>query len=221
MDKIKKSRAEVIEVYSEHATPLIQSAISALPYVGGIISTYLSGSSLDIHIKRTEEFFEQVKERLEEIEEGKVDKEYIESVEFYYLVKEIFIKVATERDGKKLQYFRNLFINGIINEDSREDFKHVCIQIMEDLTASHLEILMNIVEFIKENDSSDLKIPMNLLFKNKEIYKHDPSMRGLINRYLLDLEDKGLISQATVDFRSGRLTQFGVDFIKYMNDQAS
>ena len=110
--KAKKSTTTEVEYKVKDGALLsIEAKINLIPYVGGFLATYFS----EIRSKRVEErmqkYFEYFSNRLIEIEESKIDHEYINSQEFAELFMRGAEQAARSTTEEKIQRFANILAN--------------------------------------------------------------------------------------------------------------
>lgn len=100
----------------------IEAALNLIPFAGGFLATYFG----EIRNKRIEErilkYIKYFKERLDGLDEKKIDKEYIKSEEFA----ELFVKggeqAARSSTEKKIRRFADILVNNVLI-DSKSRFR--------------------------------------------------------------------------------------------------
>jgi hypothetical protein len=100
----------------------IEALLNLIPYAGGFLATYFG----EIRTKRLQERMTKYKvyftDRLNELEQTKIDKKYMESEEFA----ELFVKAAEQAarsvSEKKIRRFADILINNILI-DSKSRFR--------------------------------------------------------------------------------------------------
>lgn len=98
----------------------IQAAISLIPYAGGFLSTYFG----EIRSKRVEErmqkYFRYFSDRLYEIDEKKVDREYLKSEEFAEFFMQGAEQAARSTTDRRIRRFANILIkNALVGAQAR------------------------------------------------------------------------------------------------------
>ncbi|RMH30924.1 MAG: hypothetical protein D6690_17840 [Nitrospirae bacterium] len=99
---------------SEKALLNIQAALNLIPYAGGFLSTYFG----EIRGKRANErmnyFFDYFTTRLNELDEKKVDKDYLKTEEFAELFAQGAEQAARSTTTKRIERFANILINNAL-----------------------------------------------------------------------------------------------------------
>ncbi len=92
----------------------IQAAIGLIPYAGGFLSTYFG----EIRSKRVEErmqkYFWYFSDRLNELDEKKIDHEYLNSEEFAEFFIQGAEQAARSTTDKRIRRFANILINNAL-----------------------------------------------------------------------------------------------------------
>lgn len=98
----------------------IQAVISAIPYVGGFLSTYFGEIRNRCVEERMLKYFQYFSERLQEIDEQKIDHEYLKTDEFAEFFMQGAEQAARSTTDKRIRRFANILINnGLIEAKAR------------------------------------------------------------------------------------------------------
>lgn len=189
-----KSKNEIIEGYSD-ATELrvvlqgIASGISAVgnvPLIGSVfaaLDTYISGKASELYKRRVESLIENISIRITNLDDFKVNKEYLESEQFF----ETFVKglkVAGESaDQEKRQLVADYLVGKVGGSADSGQVDPYSDQVLEDLRVLkpfHLRVLKN----LDNNSHVDMARPPENL--------HDMEL-PLYQKAVSDLERLGFI----------------------------
>ena len=107
-DKLAQTfQAYIEELTTEPGHEILLLAIAEIPYAGGAITRLLFGDAQKRVAERAREIFEAVKERLEVIEEEKIDKSFFQTEEFMTLFALTIEQLQTTHDREKLLMLAN------------------------------------------------------------------------------------------------------------------
>jgi len=120
---------------------LLSAAISAIPVAGGPISALMSGLAKRRVVRRTVEMFNAMRERLEQVDETKINKEFFESDEFQTLLALAIEQLQTSHDSEKIKMIAAALANGGIADFTSENRKELFVRILRDLSVHHLRLL--------------------------------------------------------------------------------
>ncbi len=135
----------LLRQYKEDADTAIQeiasrAAISFIPYAGSAINEIKNGLAQRRVQERLNDLFEALKQRLDSVDEEKVDREYFHSEEFQTLLYLLLERLHTTHDKEKLKMFGNALGNaGVI--DFKADDKEGLVRVLRDLSLADLTIL--------------------------------------------------------------------------------
>jgi hypothetical protein len=141
-DKLRES----IEVYREALEPLIgregiNAAIAMIPYVGSSILSIMNDLVGRRLYERSVEVFGVIKERLEHVEEAKINKEFFRGEEFQTLLFLALEQLRTSHDRDTRLMLSNALANSGLAEFSSEERKELFLRILRDLSPSHIRTL--------------------------------------------------------------------------------
>lgn len=238
-DKIGKaldnlSRESQLNVSGE----LFTASVAAIPFAGGAIASLLGGHHRRFIQERAEEVFKAMKERLEGLDESKVDKYFFESDEFQVLLAVALNQLQTTRDKDKLEMLACGLANGGLVKFSSETRKELFMSILRDLSSSHVRLLRRL-------------LPNSELWLNAHIYPALPHASGEELAILQNLTAYGLVEQFFTPDKNlssprygsewteqeikralrqylkeilepqFRITSFGVEFLNYFGQRVS
>ena len=150
-DKIEKALKRLTaESQIKVVDETLEAAIAAVPVAGGSMVSLLSGAARRIVVARAVEVFRAMKERLEAVEESKIDKGFFESEEFQTLLRLSLEQLQTTHDTTKLQAIADGLANGGLLEFSAESRKELFFRILRDLAPNDFQMLKRLVPKAEE-----------------------------------------------------------------------
>jgi predicted RNA-binding protein with EMAP domain len=195
--------------------PWLRAVIQAIPYGGGPADTLLAWRALNLNKRRVEELFGNISERLSSVEESSLDKEFLQSEQFFDLLRNCADIVAKTSSEYKRKHVAD-FLAGTIVRGQVHDLSQ---QIAEDLRVIqdfHLRIITSLPRSLIPNvlrtEGEREKDKIIDFHKLREIVGME---WGMFNKSISDLERFGFIrytSEATSwvdgDIRTCRPTHY-------------
>lgn len=211
----------------EHLTNVFKAVLSGVPTIGGLFTSLINDYIPDRKMERLVDFAEVVVEDIKNIAD-RLDNDYVKSDEFAYVFEECFRKVSENYQYEKIQAYRAILINSLLNPDMAAERKELYIKIVNDLLPTHILLLRafrNPLEFCNRSGVNPLKVVTSTyeIFKKffpelneNEIksYIHDMDTLGLTNGVVT--KDKFTIGPTTVELLAGRLTPLGKSLINFI-----
>ncbi len=139
----------------DHIVSIIKATLSAFPYGGGVIASLISDYIPKSREKRTVDFIKKVAEDLESLKD-RVNKDYVKSDEFQYLFQKAWRVAIEYYQEEKIEGFRAILINSAIGKEATGDDRDLFINILNDLTGYHfqmLKVFQNPVEWNAKHDN--------------------------------------------------------------------
>ena len=170
-DELKKS--EPIQEIAEEAQRGVQNLIGRsqilglmawlLPLwlgpLGGGVAVAINEGLNQLADKRLKERLQEMgtamAQRLEEVGESKIDKEWFRSEEFQTMLFEAARQVAVTSDRKKIVMLGNALANGGIVDFSNEQRKELFLQLIRELTPQHIAMLSRLLPPNEKVSSAD------------------------------------------------------------------
>lgn len=213
---------------------IVLAAIAAVPYAGSPITSLLSGSATRRIVERAVEMFQAMKERLEQLDETKVNTVFFESEEFQTLLALALQQLQTAHDKTKLQMLACGLANSGAMEFSTDTRKELFIRILRDLSPNHIAMLRALLPSERYRDASPDFWPAVHNPKGEELaVVQNLTANGLVEEFLksetkLSMPRFGsqwtvsdaerVINKAlqTPPSRHFRISKFGFDFLNYL-----
>lgn len=213
----------------DHIINGIKALVSLYPFGGGAVASLINDYIPKSREKRTIDFLTKVAEDLESLK-AQIDTNYIKSEEFEYLFQKAW-KVAVEHyQEEKIEGFRAILLNSAIGKEATGDDRDLFINILNELTGYHFEMLKvfkNPIEWNKKNNNKvkggSMMVSLNQILR--ECFPEWDEERIVI--ILDDLYNKKLCTIASdriktmmtgggIEKLNNALTPFGKRFIDYI-----
>jgi len=185
---------KALEAFSKEIEPeplpaqMISIAAGEIPFVGGALGRLLDGGARRRVAERAKDVFDAMKEQFKNIEESRVNKEFVESEEFMTLVVLALQQLQTTHDKQKIQMLANALVNSGTKDFSEENHKELFIRIFRDLAPEHIRALRNLrrqspTGHLMANDRRGPTGKDLAIFQNLAIF-----MRDSVHRFFTILE---------------------------------
>lgn len=119
---------------------VLRSIIQGVPFVGSSIMEIFNGLAQRRQQDRLNDFFDAVKNRLHDLGEEKIDREFFKSEEFQTLLFLILEKLHTTHDRAKLKMFGTALGNAGTDEFG-DDNKELFVRSLRDLAPADIAVL--------------------------------------------------------------------------------
>jgi len=139
-----------LEVWSdgtkmEGGNEAFNALIASTPYAGGAIGSILLGRAQRQMRERAADVFEAFKERIEQMEKGKLDINFFEGDEFLTLFTLTLEQIQTTHDKAKLKMLATGLANSANSKFALEARKELFLRIIRDLAPQDVETLKGMV----------------------------------------------------------------------------
>ncbi len=131
---------------------VIHGLLSLLP-AGGFLDALLFKRMEKSARQRLEELHLKFANDLSKLDESKVDKEYLKSEEFDVLLMKVVAKTIWEHSEEQRNYFRQLLLNSVTVDFSKNPLKETLLGIIGDLSPAHVKVLHAFAEGQLKDDS--------------------------------------------------------------------
>lgn len=213
---------EILPVYTKKEIILdtLASVSSIAPWVGGPVSSVLSGKSISHKMERVNEVLLNMAEGIKGLE-SEIPKNYVKTEEFQELLEETLKKSAKERNDEKRKAYSAFLINAIKNPtDDTYDEKLRFLRTLEEMQIGHIYILRAMMLQPDPN-------PANIVGSvNSTLKKRLPSIppdrikdlaEQLTDMKVANLANlNGNITSRGAEELQSRITPYGHRFIRYI-----
>lgn len=184
-----------IEKYSENI--ILREAISFIPFIGSPLDIFLTTKAQKTVNVRIIHLFNELKGEMSTLEEGKVDKDYINSEEFIDLFIKTIEATAKTIDKGKIKLYAKLLKGAIKFQDRKKYSPEEYLQVLSELSIRELEVAKAIYKQQgqeRKKDEDELKWILRRGWEKLE--KECPSIPKEDFRFIfLRLRKSGLIQE--------------------------
>ena len=119
-------------------------ALSLIPGVGGAVIEMMTELAIQRVDNRVSEMFEHFTNRIREVGEDKVDREWFRSEEFQTLLFEAFRQLNVTHDREKIEMLGVALANSGTDGFRDDERKDLFVQFVRDLTRQHIKVLVEL-----------------------------------------------------------------------------
>lgn len=218
MKDIKTQIQQALEIYSQKT--VLRAAVNAIPYVGGSIDVLLLNRGQKIVEQRVSLLFERIKDDLEQIKEDMIDKKFLETDEFFDLLRKAIELSIKTRDKEKIKLYahilRNALLKTTVNKETGEEY----IEVLSELSIKELSLAKVIYEMQSVGVlANENELQMALRTGWDDIPKKIAIPREELDFLLKRLERTGIIKEITGSYfdYSGGVYIITQTFLTIMN----
>lgn len=132
-------RAEQANVAYERNTAL-RALVVAIPGIGSSLDVVLASEAPRIFRERTSKVLNDMKERMETVEDSAIDKEYLQTEEFFDLVLKALDSAIKTRDERKLRLYARILTESTIRSKKEGHSPEEYLDLIADLTPLELRV---------------------------------------------------------------------------------
>jgi len=139
------------------ASAVFQAALSIAGPFGAAISGAMSGRAAQLAQKNSTQLFLAIRDAIRQIDETKIDRQFLESDEFTSLLIDIYTMNAKTYEEEKIDLFSRIFINSALGDQVTTPYKEGFVKIIGELSVNHIKAFQVICERTKNPDPNDAK----------------------------------------------------------------
>ncbi|HUW21111.1 MAG TPA: hypothetical protein VMW41_00410 [Candidatus Bathyarchaeia archaeon] len=204
------------------SSPEISALCQAHPITAGI-STYFGGTYQQEQFDNMVTFIHLLHSRLRSVEEGKVDKEFLNSKDGKRIIGKIFKSISRDNRIEKITAMSNLTVNLYTKSKLAVDEKEIYVDILDNLNILQLSILQNAILKIKARTGNQRR-GFGWEKMQKE-YEAKGVTAALLLQSIRTLESNGLVNKNTAQLQEQDqthfVTVFGEQFHAFISDPES
>jgi len=148
---------------TELALDVASFVTSAVPWIGGPVSSVLSGVSFGRKINRVRETLEGLIEDLRDFK-SKVSENYVKTEDFEELLEQALRKAADERNPEKRRLYRAFLSNAVKSPAASYDDRIRVLRILEQVHPDGLRVLAALAQMPVQSNAQ-FGTPLNTLWK--------------------------------------------------------
>lgn len=199
---------------------LIDGGLSLIPFLGSAISSSLDTRAFQLFEENSRKFTEEVRQIVGNLDENKLDKEFIESPEFTSLLIGTLARNAHSYQQEKTRAYAKLFVSFLTNPGSSVSYKEGFIRIIDELDIDHIRIVAFIFERTNNPVETDERLKDRVVAEEISIVLNIPVDRTLaycqqLIRYGL-LRDWGIGKFGAYKPDKFAITDYGRELSQYL-----
>jgi len=166
---------------------IVHGLLSLLP-TGGFLDSVLFRRIKQSARKRLEEFHVVFAKQLSDLDENKVDKDFLDSEEFDTLVMKVVARTVWEHSEEKRAFLRAVLLNSITVDLSKNPLKETILELLNEISPAHIKVLEAFSENMVRgsqgfNSVSDLvKVINGMQEVDADAITYDLFKKGLLDR---------------------------------------
>lgn len=160
-DKLLDKVNDINVIYSRSfiIKGLTDGVLSLVPVLGTAITSALDTRAFQLFERNSKQFSEEVRQLINKLEIEKIDKKFLDSDEFVYLLIEILSRNARTYEQEKVKLYARLFVNATTLSKSTTPYKEGFVRIIDELSVAHILALAFIYDrssaFTKEDKENN------------------------------------------------------------------
>ena len=119
---------------------IVHGLLSLLP-AGGFLDNVLFRRIKQRARKRLEEFHVVFAKQLSDLDETKIDKDFLDSEEFDTLVMKVVARTVWEHSEEKRAFLRAVLLNSITVDLSKNPLKETILELLNEISPAHIKVL--------------------------------------------------------------------------------
>ncbi|HDR4614609.1 TPA: hypothetical protein QCQ90_002168 [Bacillus cereus] len=177
----------------------IKAIMAGIPTVGASIDAIISSKQAEYKEKRIKELFYFLKAALDKVEENKIDKEWVESEEFFDLLRNAVESSTKSRSIEKIK-MNAMILSNVLTIENKENYRpEEYLAILSELTTQECKALLVVYErfeSLKGVDGNDIELSRRAGWKEAIIEKCSIDKADL-DFIMKRLERTGFIKEIT------------------------
>ena len=125
---------------TEKALDISATIASFAPWIGGPVSSVLSGISTGRKMSRVNECLQELGKRIEAVHSDAAEK-FVQTEDFEDLLEETLRRVALERNEEKRRLYGDFLVNNVAEPDFEYERRLKMLKVLEEIQMSHILVL--------------------------------------------------------------------------------
>ncbi|WMT57905.1 hypothetical protein [Truepera radiovictrix] len=212
---------------SQHpiAKGLVEGGVSLIPFLGTAITGTLNTRAALLFERNTTLLTNELKTQVHRLSENKIDREFLDSDEFTFLILDVLAKNAYTYEEVKTQLFAQILINSTLKGTSSTPYKEGFVRIVSDLSAQHIQIFTAVFRKA-QTFTGQHQINNEDYVKAQEIAGEAELTQSRTIAYCEELIRYGLLSDWSVgrwEYQRGlySVTDYGAEFASFLMSHVS
>lgn len=160
---------------------ILRAIINTIPYIGGPIDVFISTEGQNIIQRRICDFIEQLRLELKDVKEEQVNKDFLNSEEFFDMIVAAFESASRTKEIEKINLYAKIIKNSVVIVEA--DFSSLeYIKIITELSLQEFLVVKQLYETRRFN-----------IFDDSSFSEFENMTRDKFNFLLKRIERAGLI----------------------------
>lgn len=216
--------------YVPNVNSALRASVAAIPFIGGVFDHLLFDKAAEIRVRNIEKAIQNISDKLNELTESSIDREWFESIEAIEMFKQLLEKIEFEQDTEKLTALSDIYAISGTQHFSNDPNKFAVLKKVSELTSIQKKILQ-IVTMVtpkeKQFDGGGLTSTATLIWLDdiKQAISVYPSGKFWSGTLLLDVEIEIIeslnllrrINAPTANIFGYQITGLGKLVVRYLN----
>jgi|ERR1700730_9589644 len=210
----------------------LNALIASIPLAGGALSSILAGRAQRRMQERVTDVFEAFKERVEQMQEDKIDQKFFESDEFLTLFTLTLEQTQTTHDKAKLNMLATGLANSASSDFVSESRKELFLRILRDLAPEHVSVLHE-MRPVEQFGRKGVRLPVDSPTGDRLAVLQHVASQGLVTESLhveklptVNFSHPGAYHMIqkyleTPPSKSYLLSDFGVQFLNFFESESA
>ena len=189
-----------VEIYSERGW--LRAAVQLIPYVGGAIDALVATRAERLTRERIESLLDELKGAAEQLDEEKIDRDFVGSEEWDDLVLRAFRAAADSGDREKHRLVAAILMGAATKDGLREMDGHAVLAAISELSPLELRVARAVYDLAQapllpdETELNELQLANRRNWELPETWAPEAALPNL-SFHLKRVERTGLIEELT------------------------
>jgi hypothetical protein len=198
----------------------LRAAVTAIPFIGGSMDVVFSSIASQVVYRRIWSVIRHLEEEMKSIDEAKINKDFLESEEWFDLVYKTFDEARKTRLDEKHKMFARILVNVSIKQEEIDNIERYQ-GILTDISLTDFKVAAYLVEHVLE--------AMNGEYKERKKFWSELAIDGISDKQLKQslarLFTLGLVQErygAIMDYTGGHyiISDLLYGFVKFIEQEA-
>lgn len=142
--KLPKRFDRASKIYAQNT--FLRALIVSIPHIGGPLDVLFQSKGQEIIQKRVMNFLEDLKEEMDFVKNEMIDKEYLDSEEFFDLILKTLESVTRTRNRKKIRLYTKILRGAVTIQNRKQFLPEEYLITLSELTPREIEVATAIFE---------------------------------------------------------------------------
>ena len=143
LDEKTSRTTELSEQYADQNW--LRGLVQGIPWAGGTLDTWMGAKAAAHQKRQIEKFIKETVRCFGLVEERYINKQFLESDEFFALFRDVLVRAAKTYDDEHIRLLSRVFVNSSIS-DIDTIVRDSIIDVLGNLKPAHIKVLRTLVE---------------------------------------------------------------------------